>query len=41
MALVTLAVTVWIILRILFTIALVLGLVAYGLKYVFSSKRPP
>lgn len=41
MALVTLAVTVWVVLRILFTIGLVLGLVAYGLMYVFSSKRPP
>lgn len=41
MALVTLAATVWVILRILFTIALVLGLMAYGLKYAFSSKRPP
>lgn len=41
MALVTIAVTVWIILRIILTIALVLGLMAYGLKCVFSSKKPP
>lgn len=41
MALVTLAVTVWAILRILLMGAVVLGLVAYGLMYAMSSKKKP
>ena len=39
MALVTLAVTVWVILRILLLGAVVLGLVAYGLMYAMPSKK--
>lgn len=41
MALVTLVVTVWVILRILLLGAVVLGLVAYGLMYAMSSKKKP